>query len=146
MASGGSPRQEPATAGHPDLQAIAFKLYTNDDVIWAFDSGDLDSNPFTSFNSFVNGGLSNAGCNGNGWDCFLGNLDIIAEGRPTLTLNYSISNADALRTAGDSSFKAKFGPDNGWLISEKMIPEPTGAAMFLVGGVVMSSAIRRRRA
>jgi hypothetical protein len=134
--------------GHPDLQAIAFKLYTNDDVDWTFVSGYLDSNPFSSFDSFVNGGLSNGGCNGsgNGWDCFVGNLDIIAEGKPTLTLNYAISNADALLGAGDSSFKAKFGPDNGWLISEKMIPEPTGAAMFLVGGVVMSSAIRRRHA
>jgi hypothetical protein len=136
--------------GHSDLEAIAFKLYTNDDVVWTFDSGDLDSAPFTGFNSFVNGGLSNGGCNGNGngWDCFNGNLDIIAAGKPTLTLNYNISNADALLGAGDSSFKAEFGSetDNGWLISESMIPEPTGAALFLVGGVVISSATRRRRA
>ena len=134
--------------GHSDLEAIAFKLYTNDDVNWTFVSGTLDSDPFTSFDSFVNGGLNNSGCdgNGNGWDCFLGNLDIIAEGKPTMTLNYSISNADALSGTGDSSFKAKFGPENGWLISENLIPEPNSAVLFLVGGVVVSSAIRRRRA
>jgi hypothetical protein len=135
--------------GHPELEAIAFKLFTNDDVNWEFVSGSLDSDPFTGFDSFVNGGLANGGCtgSGNGWDCFLGNLDIVAEGNPILTLNYAISNADALLGAGASSFKAEFGSatDNGWLISEKMIPEPSGAAMFLVGGVVMGSAIRRRR-
>ena len=134
--------------GHSDLEGIAFKLYTNDDVHWTFVSGDLDSAPFASFDSFVNGGLNNSGCNGSGsgWDCFLGNLDIIAAAKPSMTLNYSISNAEALLGASGSSFKAKFGPDNGWLISEKMIPEPTGAALFLVGGVITSSAIRRRRA
>jgi hypothetical protein len=59
-----------------------------------------------------------------------------------------VAHLDALLGAGESSFKAEFGSatENGWLISEKMIPEPTGAAMFLIGGVVMSSAIRRRRA
>lgn len=136
--------------GHAELEAVAFKLFTNDDVNWTFVSGSLDSDPFTSFETLVNGGLADGGCTatGFGWDCFLGNLDIIAEGKPTLTLNYAISNADALLGAGDSSFKAEFGSatDNGWLISEKMVPEPTGAAMFLVGGVVMGSAIRRRRA
>lgn len=135
--------------GHSDLEAIAFKLYTNDDVSWTFVSGTLDSDPFADFDSLQEGGLADGGCtgSGHGWDCFEGNLDIIAEGNPTLTLNYSISNADALLGAGASSFKAEFGDvdQNGWLISEAMVPEPTGAAMFLVGGVVMSSAIRRRR-
>jgi hypothetical protein len=125
---------------HDDLEAIAFKLYTTE-VVWTPAPG----NPF---DDFTNGGLNSNGCSdsGNGWDCFAGNFDIIAAGKPTLTLDYTITGATALLGAGDSSFKAKFGPQDGWLISESMIPEPTGAALFLVGGVVMSSGIRRRRA
>jgi hypothetical protein len=135
--------------GHKDLEAIAFKVFTNDDVIWTFASGSLDSDPFTtSFDTLVNGGLADSGCKGSGedWDCLAGSLDIIAAGKPTMTLNYSISNADALRGAGDSSFQAKFGPEDGWLISEALIPEPTGAALFLVGSFVVRSSVRRRRA
>lgn len=137
--------------GHPDLEAIAFKLYTNDDVEWELDSAYLDLADFDGgFDTLTNGGLNDSGCKGtgDGWDCFAGSLDILDEEnlKPELTLNYIISNADALRGAGESSFQAKFGPDNGWLISETMIPEPTGAALFLVGGVVVSSSIRRRRA
>jgi len=93
---------------HPVPEGIAFKLYTNDDVVWTFDSSGVHSNPFTSFNSFVHPGLNN--------------------------------------NSGGSSFKARFGPHNRGPISEAMIPEPAGAAMFLIGGVVMSSAVRRRRA
>jgi hypothetical protein len=128
-------------SNHPDLEAVAFKLYTNDDVVWTPAAG----NPFASYTP---GGLSDGGCNGSGegWDCFAGTFDIIAAGKPELTLNYDITGAAALRDAADSSFKAKFGPQNGWLISEKMIPEPTGAAMFLIGGLVMGSAVRRRGA
>jgi hypothetical protein len=140
--------------GHPNLEAFALKIFTNDAVTYSFVSGDLDGNSYTNYTTQDPGGLANGGCKdvGTGWDCFAyddpvpGPLDIIADGKRTLTLNYTISNAGALRGAGDSSIQVLFGPDNGWLISEALIPEPTGAALFLVGGVVLHSSVRRRRA
>jgi hypothetical protein len=160
---GGSDTNPP---GHPNLEGIAFKLFTNDDVNWNPESawgrfGDKEFGPLEPTLApfqFAEGVLSNNGCSdkgsGNGWDCFeateeldiIGLINAVPPEDPVLELNFNISNAEALRGAGESSFKVDFGPQNGWLLSEALLPEPTGAALFLVGALVINSAMRRRRA
>jgi hypothetical protein len=68
--------------------------------------------------------------------------DMLADGK---TYSYTFSVTGIL-AQDEWSYRGKFGPGTGWVISETAppIPEPTSAAVFGLGALIVGAALRRR--
>lgn len=137
---------EGTATDHPQLTDIGFKAFAQvssvrvDELMWS--NG-------TTGTLFESGNISNAGCTGPspaGFVCMTG-FDPVIDA--TLGGTFSARFTVEGRLADDEwSFRGKFGPQNGWVISETAaapIPEPSAAILFALGAVVAGVYTTHRR-
>ncbi len=133
-----------SSSDHQYLTNIAFKAFTSmsvvtlDEIIWtAATDGDLFSPSNVNNSGCVTGPGSNAGM-------------VCVELDPAVDATMGGEIFAHFTVTGDLdlsewSYRGKFGPENGWVISESgvPIPEPTAAMLFAVGLLVARSRVRR---
>jgi hypothetical protein len=130
------------STNHTLLTHIAFKAFTSlSSVSFAAEPGDNLTGTL-----FANSNLSGNGCSliaSAGFVC----VDI-TDVDATINTVYqkSFLVVGTLDTTLAWTFKGKYGPGPGWVISEQAppIPEPASAALFGLGVLVAGAALRKR--
>lgn len=130
--------------GHEYLTNVGFKAFNKNSII------TLDDLSIGTF--YYPSNVSNGGCDTSSSASLacvtLNDPGILATGGGTFSVLFNVSNGTLL---GEESwsFRGKYGPDDGWVISENNncppIPEPTAALIFGLGALVVGSASRRSK-
>lgn len=127
-------------SGHTLLSDIGFKAFSSISVV-SLDS--IDWSQSTTGTLIPSGRLSNAGCTGPSRAAFVCVTDLAPDVDATMgglfEAHFSVEGELAM---DEWSYRGKFGPENGWVISESSspIPEPQAA---LVYGLGLAVAARR---
>jgi hypothetical protein len=130
--------------GHEYLTDIGFKAFSS------VESASLDAivwNTSTSGTFFESGNVSNAGCEGPSSAGFICVADLAPSVDATMggvfRATFTVTGTIKL---DEWTFQGKFGPENGWLISETAAPVPEPSAALVFGlGIVLAESLRRRK-
>jgi hypothetical protein len=122
--------------GHTLLTHVAFKAFTS------ISSVELDDP--TVGNLAFPSNVSNAGCAASspaGFVCVTLASPVLATAGGTYDVSFTVVG---VLNEGEVSYRGKFGPRNGWVISESfVIPEPSAALIFGAGLLLVRTRIRR---
>ncbi len=135
---------EGGVGDHQYLTHIAFKAFSD------ISSVTLDSITWTSLVSgtaLYPANVNNGGCDAGssaGMVCVELDPHVDATNGGELLANFTVVGDLML---DEWSYRGKFGPENGWVISESAtpIPEPSAALVFALGMVAASTRMRARR-
>lgn len=130
---------EAVSTGHTDLLDVSFKIP-------GITGADLMDPTVGSLNFPSN--VNNAGCAAGSPASFVclslaSPIDVTVD--QTIEVGFLVEGP--LDFGGEISYRGRFGPANGWVISESTtsppIPEPTAIAVFVLGLAIVGSTARR---
>ena len=130
-------------ATHNVVQSLAFKAFTS---ISAVSVAPTDSGPagtlYWPSNVNGNGGANCVTSSEAGFVCF----DFVPDVATGGTISKTFLVTGTLNEGLDWSFRGKYGTGTGWVISASAppVPEPTSAAVFGLGALMVGAALRRR--
>lgn len=130
-----------SVSNHPNLTHVAFKAFKSIGTV-VLDNPSLGELDWPS--NVSNGGCADPPQNAK-MVCVTLTPAQSATGGGTFSAAFSVTGG-VLKT-DEWSYRGKFGPGNGWVISESAtppIPEPTSAAVFALGALIAGGVLHRR--